>query len=146
MDQTVRRLVQIARSARRERRESPLRASCGIYVASGVSAGLTGVRLSASGMVSAIWSASTRNGLQVRERRPADPFGANEARSGCRHRPPMRAPWPPCSRIRVRGAQAFGEAVNSDRLVGLIRYEVHLDRTVATLFKLKELRRAADPS
>jgi hypothetical protein len=34
--------------------------------------------------------------------------------------------------------------------VGLIRYEVHLDRkferTVAMLLKLKELRRAADPS
>jgi hypothetical protein len=47
-------------------------------------------------------------------------------------------------------AQAFGEAVNPDRLVGLIRYEVHLDRkferTVAMLLKLRELRRAADPS
>jgi hypothetical protein len=36
------------------------------------------------------------------------------------------------------------------RLVGLIRYEVHLDpkleRTVAMLLKLQELRRAADPS
>jgi len=47
-------------------------------------------------------------------------------------------------------AQAFGEAVNPDRLVGLVRYEVHLDRkferTVAVLLKLQELRRTADPS
>ena len=47
-------------------------------------------------------------------------------------------------------AQAFGEAVNPDRLVGLVRYEVHLDRKferrVAVLLKLQELRRTADPS
>ena len=47
-------------------------------------------------------------------------------------------------------AQAFGDALSPDRLVSLIRYEVHLDRklerTVAMLLKLQELRRAADPS
>lgn len=46
-------------------------------------------------------------------------------------------------------AQAFGEAVEPDRLDRLARYEVHLDRkmerTVAMLLKLQELRRAADP-
>jgi hypothetical protein len=43
-------------------------------------------------------------------------------------------------------AQAFGEAVAPDRLEGLARYEVHLDRklerTVAMLLKLQELRGA----
>jgi hypothetical protein len=47
-------------------------------------------------------------------------------------------------------AQAFGEAVDPGRLRGLARYEVHLDRklerTVAMLLKLQELRRAANPS
>jgi hypothetical protein len=47
-------------------------------------------------------------------------------------------------------AQAFGEAVSPDRLQGMARYEVHLDRklerTVAMLLKLQELRRAANPS
>ena len=42
--------------------------------------------------------------------------------------------------------QAFGEAVNPDRLERLARYEVHLDRKLermlAMLFKLKELRSA----
>ncbi len=46
-------------------------------------------------------------------------------------------------------AQAFGEAVEPDRLERLARYEVHLDRklerTVAMLLKLQELRAAADP-
>jgi hypothetical protein len=44
-------------------------------------------------------------------------------------------------------AQAFGEAVDPDRLERLGRYEVHLDRklerTVAMLLKLQELRGAA---
>jgi len=47
-------------------------------------------------------------------------------------------------------AQAFGEAVDPDRLIGLSRYEVHLDRklerTLAMLLKLQDLRRAANPS
>jgi hypothetical protein len=46
-------------------------------------------------------------------------------------------------------AQAFGEAVEPDRLARLARYEVHLDRklerTVAMLLKLQELRGAPDP-
>jgi hypothetical protein len=46
-------------------------------------------------------------------------------------------------------AQAFGEAVEPDRLERLARYEVHLDRklerTVAILLKLQEFRGAADP-
>jgi hypothetical protein len=47
-------------------------------------------------------------------------------------------------------AQAFGEAVNPDQLERLARYEVHLDRKLermlAMLFKLQELRRAANPT
>ena len=47
-------------------------------------------------------------------------------------------------------AQAFGEAVDPHRLERLARYEVHLDRklerTLAMLLKLQELRRTADPS
>jgi hypothetical protein len=46
-------------------------------------------------------------------------------------------------------AQAFGEAVEPDRLDRLARYEVHLDRklerTVAMLLKLQELRGASKP-
>jgi hypothetical protein len=46
-------------------------------------------------------------------------------------------------------AQAFGEAVEPDRLERLARYEVHLDRklerTVAMLLKLQELRATAKP-
>ena len=46
-------------------------------------------------------------------------------------------------------AQAFGEAVDPNRLERLARYEVHLDRklerTVAMLLKLPELRGAAKP-
>jgi hypothetical protein len=46
--------------------------------------------------------------------------------------------------------QAFGEAVDPDRLERLARYEVHLDRKIermlAMLFKLQELRRAANPT
>jgi hypothetical protein len=46
--------------------------------------------------------------------------------------------------------QAFGEAVDPDRLERLARYEVHLDRKLermlAMLFKLQELRRAANPT
>jgi hypothetical protein len=47
-------------------------------------------------------------------------------------------------------AQAFGEAVDPDRLERLVRYEVHLDRklqhTLAMLFKLQELRRSLNPT
>ena len=46
-------------------------------------------------------------------------------------------------------AQAFGEAVDPNRLERLARYEVHLDRklerTVAMLLKLQELRGAVKP-
>ena len=46
--------------------------------------------------------------------------------------------------------QAFGEAVDPDRLERLARYEVHLDRKLermlAMLFKLQELRRAVNPT
>jgi hypothetical protein len=46
-------------------------------------------------------------------------------------------------------AQAFGEAVDPHRLERLARYEVHLDRklerTVAMLLKLQELRRIPNP-
>ena len=46
-------------------------------------------------------------------------------------------------------AQAFGEAVDPNRLVRLARYEVHLDRklerTVAMLLKLQELRGTGQP-
>ena len=47
-------------------------------------------------------------------------------------------------------AQAFGEAVDPNRLERLARYEVHLDRKLermlAMLFKLQELRRATNPT
>jgi hypothetical protein len=47
-------------------------------------------------------------------------------------------------------AQAFGEAVDPHRLERLGRYEVHLDRKLermlAMLFKLQELRRTANPT
>jgi hypothetical protein len=47
-------------------------------------------------------------------------------------------------------AQAFGEAVDPNRLERLARYEVHLDRKLermlAMLFKLQELRRAVNPT
>jgi len=47
-------------------------------------------------------------------------------------------------------AQAFGEAVDPHRLERLARYEVFLDRKLermlAMLFKLQELRRAANPT
>jgi hypothetical protein len=40
--------------------------------------------------------------------------------------------------------QAFGEALDPDKLVGLARYEVHLDRKLermlAMLLRLKDLR------
>ena len=46
--------------------------------------------------------------------------------------------------------QAFGEAVDPDRLERLARYEVHLDRKLermlAMLCKLQELRRAVSPT
>ena len=47
-------------------------------------------------------------------------------------------------------AQAFGEAVDPNRLDRLARYEVHLDRKLermlAMLCKLQELRRAVSPT
>jgi hypothetical protein len=47
-------------------------------------------------------------------------------------------------------AQAFGEALDPDRLQGLARYEVHLDRklerTLAMLIKLQDLRRSSEPN
>ncbi len=47
-------------------------------------------------------------------------------------------------------AQAFGEAVDPNRLERLARYEVHLDRKLermlAMLFRLQELRRVANPT
>jgi hypothetical protein len=47
-------------------------------------------------------------------------------------------------------AQAFGEAVDPNRLERLARYEVHLDRKLermlAMLLKLQDLRRTANPS
>ena len=47
-------------------------------------------------------------------------------------------------------AQALGEAVDPDRLERLARYEVHLDRKLermlAMLFKLQELRRTLNPT
>ena len=47
-------------------------------------------------------------------------------------------------------AQAFGEAFDPHRLDRLARYEVHLDRKLermlAMLFKLQELRRTANPT
>jgi hypothetical protein len=47
-------------------------------------------------------------------------------------------------------SQAFGEAVDPNRLERLARYEVHLDRKLermlAMLLKLQELRRAANPT
>jgi hypothetical protein len=46
--------------------------------------------------------------------------------------------------------QAFGEAVDPNRLERLARYEVHLDRKLermlAMLFRLQELRRTANPT
>ena len=45
--------------------------------------------------------------------------------------------------------QAFGEALNPDKLERLGRYEVHLDRklerVLAMLLRLKDLRRLSDP-
>jgi hypothetical protein len=46
-------------------------------------------------------------------------------------------------------AQAFGEALEPDRLERLGRYEVHLDRKLermlTILIRLQNLRRTADP-
>jgi hypothetical protein len=46
--------------------------------------------------------------------------------------------------------QAFGESLDPDKLERLARYEVHLDRklerSLAMLFRLKELRRVAAES
>ena len=51
---------------------------------------------------------------------------------------------------RMIRTQAFGEAVDPNRLERLSRYETHLDRKLgrmlAMLFKLQELRRAANPT
>jgi hypothetical protein len=39
--------------------------------------------------------------------------------------------------------QAFGESLDPDKLERLGRYEVHLDRTLAMLLRLKDLRQGA---
>ena len=63
-------------------------------------------------------------------------------------------PWYPARRQELANRpliqeQAYGEALDPDKLERLGRYEVHLDRklerTLAMLLKLKELRRAAEP-
>jgi hypothetical protein len=41
--------------------------------------------------------------------------------------------------------QAFGEALDPDKLEGLARYEVHLERMLVMLLRLKELRRSTEP-
>jgi hypothetical protein len=47
-------------------------------------------------------------------------------------------------------AQALGEALDPDRIDRLARYEVHLDRKLerilAMLFKLQDLRRTITPN
>jgi hypothetical protein len=47
-------------------------------------------------------------------------------------------------------SQALGQALDPERLEGLARYEVHLDRklerTLAMLLKLKDLRRSVEPA
>ena len=47
-------------------------------------------------------------------------------------------------------SQALGQALDPERLQGLVRYEVHLDRklerTLAMLLKLKELRGPVGPA
>ena len=47
-------------------------------------------------------------------------------------------------------SQAFGQALEPDRLDKLARYEVHLDRklerTLAMLLKLQDLRRSIEPA
>ena len=57
---------------------------------------------------------------------------------------------PHLRRLIEIGPPSFGEAVNPYRLERLARYEVHLDRKLermlAMLFKLQELRRAANPT
>jgi hypothetical protein len=46
--------------------------------------------------------------------------------------------------------QAFGEALDPDKLETLARYEVHLDRklerTLTMLVRLREMRRSASPA
>jgi hypothetical protein len=52
--------------------------------------------------------------------------------------------------MRLSESGTYGEAVDPNRLDRLARYEVHLDRKLermlAMLFKLQELRRAANPT
>jgi hypothetical protein len=64
-------------------------------------------------------------------------------------------PWYPSRRQELANRpliqdQAYGEALDPDKLERLGRYEVHLDRklerTLAMLLKLKELRRTAEPA
>jgi hypothetical protein len=63
-------------------------------------------------------------------------------------------PWYPMRRTELANrplicAQAFGEALDPDRLERLGRYEVHLDRKLermlTILIRLQDLRRTADP-
>ena len=62
----------------------------------------------------------------------------------CRGSRTGRRNWPTGRLIRE---QAFGEALDPDKLERLGRYEVHLDRKLermlTMLLRLKELRRAA---
>jgi hypothetical protein len=83
-----------------------------------------------------------------------EPFAANGADLR-RFLESKVAPWFEARRKEVENrhlirAQAFGEAVDPDRLERLARYEIHLDRKLermlAMLLKLQDLRRAANPS
>jgi hypothetical protein len=80
------------------------------------------------------------------------PYGA-EAESLRRFLEAEILPWYEKRRLEIEHrplirAQAFGEAVDPNWLDRLARYEVHLDRKLermlAMLFKLRELRRAAN--
>jgi hypothetical protein len=82
------------------------------------------------------------------------PYGA-DAESLRRFLEAEILPWYDKRRLELENrplirAQAFGEAVDPNRLERLARYEVHLDRKLerilAMLFKLQELRRAANPT
>ena len=55
--------------------------------------------------------------------------------------------WRPAPKPR---SQALGQALEPERLEGLARYEIHLgrnlERTLAMLLKLKDLRRPMQPA
>jgi len=82
-----------------------------------------------------------------------EPYAA-EAASLQRYLETEIGPWYETRRKELENrplihAQAFGEALDPDRLQGLARYEVHLDRklerTLAMLLKLKDLHREVLP-